>query len=352
MEPTDPSFHLPGTYRAIQRGGLRFEHVLNDGVEAREDSRLLWSDSFQDAPPAPDFSATRRISTTLTRTLWGDQAGETIVGLCADGVGVRVTAWEGRTGVRRWSRLIPPSPPALFTDPSPPPGNCAEEMYGFLAAETELPVLCVQRTSRCSIALNADEDSEAALKLPEFAASLELAGLDAATGATRWESGHPDIHVGVLERDSFDGLYSTPRSVGIIDWGTGSARVLLETPRAMAAWPRRRGGDVACAYHCRGQLHTALVDLATGRRHISHAIRVVARHSIDLYLTGDLGIVNLDAQTYVPLSRDLKPTAIVKARGWFRGLSVHESGAMELWTSMGSTLIDPKSGSILKSSRF
>ncbi len=202
------------------------------------------------------------------------------------------------------------------------------------------------------MAFTSDEPDNAALRLPKFRCRLEITRLDPASGESLWEVHHEDVHVGLLEREAFDGLFSAPRRFGVISWHDGAVRELLQTPQAKLAWPRQRGGDAVLAYHCRGHLHITAVDLETGRQRVDRSIPVRASRSVDLYLTGALGIVNIDAHTYVPLDSDLRPTAVVKAGGWFRGLNIHEDGALQLWTTLGTTLIHPESGAVLGSTRF
>jgi hypothetical protein len=251
-----------------------------------------------------------------------------------------------------WVKEYPLPAPAPFTDPNPPADHTAEELHGFLSVDPAALVLCIQRTTRRSIVITAASDVDAAfLAMPKFSARLDLTCLDPRCGGTLWEQQHENVCVGIVERKEFDGLYESGRSFGKIDCRTGESREILKTPRAKLAWPRRRGTEAVCAYHSAGRLHVARVSLDAGDTRSSH-IDVRASREIQTYLAGGVGIVNIDAQTYVPLDSELRPTGVIKAGGWFRGLHVRNANAMELWTTLGTTLIRPDTAEVLGTSRF
>jgi hypothetical protein len=335
----------------LRRGSLEFVST-SCGVEVREHGSILWSDDLSDDPPRSVRSAPRRISTTLTRSLWANATGGCVVSLCEEGTGVRLAAWHGRAGKRLWTRHVPLPPPAPFTDRDPPPGNSAEDLYAFLPAGVGSLALCIQRTSRSSFqSVGESSGSELVVDLPRFEAQLDLIGLDPGSGESVWEAQHPGVHVDIVEREHFQGLYAAGRMFGEVDWTTGAGRRLLTTPRAKLAWPRAVGDLAICAFHTRGVLHVVAVNRATTAVRSSHQLKVRANRELGLYLTGEVGMVNVDSQTYIPLNNDMRPLSVIKAPGWYRALHLQDN-VLELWTSHQTLRICPNSGEVLHRSRF
>lgn len=345
---------------ALACGPFIVSITSDDGIQVSDDRGLLWSDKFK-SDPLSDYTypVVRRIRTFPWQSMfWANQEADVAVGIFEDGDELRVAAWRLHYGQRLWMRRLPVPPPAWFTEKNPPKGNAAEELHAFLATDPHALAVCIQRTSRCQASWGGDdddneEDFEKAMTIPEFAARLEIVRLDPQTGQTIWENAYDHAHVGICDRERFDGLFALNGRFNTIDWTNGSVREILACPGAFTGRPIRREDDVVCAYYQRGRFFVAAVPFSGGPPRTANSIEFkMARRNIDVYLTDHGGVINISSQTYIVLSHDFKPTGIIKLRGWYRGIVSSCQGTIDLLTTIERTRIQPSTATIIESERF
>lgn len=217
----------------------------------------------------------RRISTPLWPAgfdLWYSEADDVIAELLPteDG-GALVSARDAATGQPLWEHFIPIPEAAIWAEPSPAwPGAQTEEIDAFIASDPTRLVVCLSRESRrsgfYSPTLRVDT-------LPPYACQLDATRLGVSTGTPIWQRTYSGVSVGIVERDSFTGVWSStharePRhpavwpgaeQVGVLDFETGTNEILHECGDDLD-WPVQDGSLVAVPWHSRGEVGVFWVD--------------------------------------------------------------------------------------------
>jgi hypothetical protein len=202
------------------------------------------------------WSLPRRISITGSR-LWHSEADEVIAELSPteDG-GALVSARHAATGQSLWEYLIPIPAAASWAEPSPAwPGAPTEEIEAFFACDPTRLVVCISRQSRRSRIYTSATTVDT---LPPYACQLDAIRLDA-SGVPIWQKDYPDVVVGILERRSFAGIWSSGQRVGVLDFETGANRVLQELPYKIG-WPVHDNLSVAVPWHSSSEVGIAWLD--------------------------------------------------------------------------------------------
>jgi hypothetical protein len=136
--------------------------------------------------------------------------------------------------------------------------------------------------------------------------------LDACTGAPVWRETFSDVVVGILERRSFAGVWSSGQRVGALDFETGTNRVLHEYKRALG-WPVQDAAEVAVPWHSDGEVGISWLDERGNptREARWHQQRV---NATSLHCT-DAGLaLQINDQTLSWLGREKVPSWSVRAK--------------------------------------
>jgi hypothetical protein len=230
--------------RFISRISLEFGRV----VWLWERHRVPTTESTWNLPRRIDISGSR---------LWHSDADDVVAELLPteDG-GALVSARRAETGQQLWEYFIPIPAAANWAEPSPAwPGAPTEEIEAFFAGDPTRLIVCMSRQSRRSCfyspAITVDT-------LPPRACQLDAIRLDA-SGMPVWQANYPDVAVGILKRRSFAGIWSSGQQVGVLDFETGTNRILREYPHTIG-WPVHEALGVAVPWHSGGQVGIAWLD--------------------------------------------------------------------------------------------
>jgi hypothetical protein len=171
--------------------------------------------------------------------------------------GITVSARDALTGVQRWEHFVPVPEPAEWAELTPAwPGAQTEEIYGFIADDPQRLVVCLTRHSRRSMI---STPSMAVDTLPPFGCQTDAVRFDPSSGKVIWRATFKDVHVGIIERRSFTGIWARSPWLGIIDFETGTNRILHELPHALG-WPVCDGADLAVSWHSKDRVGVEWVD--------------------------------------------------------------------------------------------
>jgi hypothetical protein len=167
-----------------------------------------------------------------------------------------VSARCAETGRRLWEYSIPIPAAANWAEQSPAwPGAPTEEIEAFFASDPTRLTVCMSRQARrsriYSPAITVDT-------LPPYACQLDAIRLDA-SGVPVWQKSFPDVVVGIIERRSFAGIWSSGHRVGLLNFETGINRVLHEYPHALG-WPVQDASLVAVPWHSNGEVGISWLD--------------------------------------------------------------------------------------------
>jgi len=189
---------------------------------------------------------------------WCSEAGEFVAELLPieDG-GVLVSTRHAGTGRQLWEHFIPIPEAADWAEPSPAwPGAQTEEIGAFIADDPNRLIVCLARQSRRSRVYSPDIT---VATLPPFACQTDAIRFDLSTGKPIWRAEFGDISVGILERQSFTGIWSRSSRVGVLDFETGTNTILLEYPYSLG-WPVRDRSAVAVPWHSTGEVGVVWID--------------------------------------------------------------------------------------------
>ena len=212
-----------------------------------ESGKVAWAFERLSVPMS---EATRNSSRRIQISgsdLWNSEADDVVAELSPteDG-GALVSARRLATGRHLWEYFLPIPEAADWAEPSPAwPGAQTEGIDAFFASDPTRLVVCLSRQSRtsCMYSRAITVDS-----LPAHASQLDAICLDTSSGVPVWRESFPDVAVGIIERRAFSGIWSNGQRVGVIDFHTGTNRVLHEYAQgARLAGPRRftRGRPLA-----------------------------------------------------------------------------------------------------------
>jgi hypothetical protein len=171
--------------------------------------------------------------------------------------GMRVSARDAVTGVPLWEQFVPVPNSAEWAEPTPAwPGAQTEEIYGFIANDPQRLVVCMTRHTRRSMHYSPTVTVDT---LPPFGCQTDAIRFDPSSGMIIWRATFKDVHVGILERRSFAGMWARSPRLGIIDFETGTNTILQELPHSLG-WPVPDGLEVAVSWHSQDQVGVEWLD--------------------------------------------------------------------------------------------
>ncbi len=89
---------------------------------------------------------------------------------------------------------------------------------------------------------------------------IDAVRFEPSTGKLIWRAEFPDVHVGIIERKSFSGIWTRSPRLGIIDFETGTTTVLLELPHSLG-WPVHDGTEIAVPWHSKNEVGVEWIDV-------------------------------------------------------------------------------------------
>jgi hypothetical protein len=133
-----------------------------------------------------------------------------------------------------------------------------------------------------------------------------------------WRAVFKDVHVGIIERRSFAGIWARSPRLGIIDFETGTNTILHELPHALG-WPVPDGSQVAVSWHSKDRVGVEWFD-RRGRHVRAEAWRKQGVSQTCLHLT-DAGLaVQTNDQALSWLGNESRPLWTVRAKPYIYGV--------------------------------
>lgn len=241
--------------------------------------------------------------------LWfGDQVVAEI--MRTESGGMNVVARDALTGNRLWEQFVAIPEPAAWAESTPAwPGAQTEEIYGFVAKDSErLVVLMARHTRRTRIfSSGATVDT-----LPPFRCQTDAIRFDAVTGRTLWSATFDDVNVGILQRKSFSGIWSAGSQIGIVDFDSGTNAVLQQYPHVLG-WPVHDGAEIAVPWRSGKEVGVAWID-PQGRELRKATWPQAAAKQAWLHRTGAGLALQTSDQGLIWLGRECRPLWSVKAK--------------------------------------
>ncbi|HEX7378363.1 MAG TPA: hypothetical protein VF278_14690 [Pirellulales bacterium] len=182
-----------------------------------------------------------------------------------------VSARDAATGRSLWEHFIPIPAPAIWAEGSPAwPGAQTEEIDAFFGSDPTCLVVCLSRQSRRSMYYS---PTITVNTLPQYACQLDAIRLDVLAGTAIWRATFPGVSVGIVERQSFVGVWSSTcrwephhpavlpgaEQIGVLDFETGINQILHECGKDLG-WPIHDGAFVAVPWHSRGDVGVMWLD--------------------------------------------------------------------------------------------
>lgn len=189
------------------------------------------------------------VSEFCNKVLWVDAAESVVVDLrpSQDG-GCTLTAHCFLSGRPLWVRNFSVPESAEWAESTPAwPGAPTEEIDAFLADSQNCLVLCMSRQTRRS-RLSSPSRNIHCTYLPPYRCQLDAARIDPQTGTTIWANEYRDVHVGIIERRCFRGIWACASRAGRLDFETGANQILYEYD-ATLGWPVRHDSRIAISWH-------------------------------------------------------------------------------------------------------
>jgi len=215
--------------------------------------------------------------------LWIDQAETVVVDLTGtQSRDLAVCARDVTSGKTLWQDVIPIPDAAEWAEKKPAwPGGQTEEIYAFIAKDSQRLVVCLYRHTRRSWRFSPEGGRSP--EPPPLACQTDAVRFDPATGKRIWHKVFPDVRVEILERNSFTGIWSHRMRVGVIDWETGANAILHELPNALG-WPVQDGSHIAVPWHTKGEVGIVWID-EQGRQTRNGCWREPRAHSTKIHAT-------------------------------------------------------------------
>lgn len=177
------------------------------------------------------------------------------------------------------------------------------------------------------------------------ACQLDATRLDAFTGAPLWRESFPDVVVGILERRSFTSIWSGRQRVGVLDFETGTNRVLHQYEHALG-WPVHDGSQVAVPWYSDGEVGISWLDeCGNPARQASWQQQRV--HATRLHRTEGGLALRINDQTLCWLGKDVVPFWSIRAKPYIYRVHCCPSADVFVGTDgRGGRLLafDPASG--------
>lgn len=250
--------------------------------------------------------------------LWVDETGEVVAEIIrTDGGGVCVSARDGTSGAQLWEHFVSVPDAAEWAEAAPAwPGAQTEEITAFFGTDSTRLIVCLTRHTRRTRRYSRTVE---VTTIPEFACQTDVVRLDPRTGKPLWSAEFRDVPVGIIERRSFTGLWSSGPRVGVIDFEAGTNTVLHELPSALG-WPVWNGGEVAVSWHYRGRVGIDWID-DQGCRSRHGSWQVPRVRSTHLHSTGAGLALQTNDQSLWWLGEETEPGWSVRAKPYI--YSVH-----------------------------
>jgi hypothetical protein len=190
--------------------------------------------------------------------LWGSEKYELVAELTeTEGGGALVSARNALTGRQLWEHFIPVPEPADWAEAAPAwPGAQTEEIDAFFASDANCLVVCISRESRRRRMYSRDVIVDT---VPPHTCQTDAIRLDPSTGEALWRATFLGVAVGIVQRRTFSGIWSSKQLVGRVDFEAGTNRVLHEYDHPFG-WPVNDGACVAASWHSKGEVGIVWLD--------------------------------------------------------------------------------------------
>ncbi|HEV2972388.1 MAG TPA: hypothetical protein VGY55_20615 [Pirellulales bacterium] len=172
--------------------------------------------------------------------------------------GARILARDALTGIQLWEHFIAIPDAVDWAEVTPAwSGAQIEEIYGFIADDAErLVVLLTRHTRRTRIYSPAVTVNT----MPPFRCQTEAVRFEPSTGELMWRATFQDVHVGIIARNSFSGIWARSPRLGVIDFETGTNTILHELPHSLG-WPVYDGTEIAVPWYSKNEVGVEWIDV-------------------------------------------------------------------------------------------
>jgi len=277
-------------------------------------SQVRWAESTWKRP--------RRIEPSDSNLWIG--ATENVVAeiLPTEGGEIVISARDARNGSHLWEQLIPIPETCHWAEPTPAwPGAQTEEIHAFFGNDPHRLIVCLMRQSRRSGLINPSAGIEVR-SVPTYACQTDASRFNPLGGSRLWNASFPSVRVDALNEPAFTGLWTHGTRLGIIDFESGTNRILHESPHCLG-WPVRDDHAIAVPWHSKRELGIDWVDLGGKRLRQSKWERSGA-YSTQLHATeGGLAMQTNHAQMLWWLGREETPRWQIRAKPYI--YNVHSS---------------------------
>jgi hypothetical protein len=264
--------------------------------------------------PAPFAESTSRLPRYINlfgapALLWSN-AHVVVEILSTECGGMRVSARDAMTGAQLWEHFVPIPGAADWAEAAPAwPGAQTEEIYGFVADDPNCLVVCMTRHTRRAALFSPDVTVDT---IPPFACQTDAIRFEPSSGNVIWRATFEGVHVGILERRSFTGIWARSPRLGMIDFKTGTNTILHEFPHSLA-WPVRDGGELAVSWHSRDRVGIEWID--EGGRRVRGGAWPQRRVSRTYLHPTDAGLgLQINDQGFSWLGNDSRPLWIARTK--------------------------------------
>lgn len=171
---------------------------------------------------------------------------------------MNIVARDALTGTQLWERFVPIPEAAEWAEVTPAwAGAQTEEIYGFIADDPLRLVVLLARHTRRSMH---SSPSVRVDYLPPFRCQTDAARFEPATGERIWQAAFQDVHVGIIERQSFTGIWTGSQRLGVIDFETGTNTILHELPHSLG-WPVYDHAEIAVPWCSKNEVGVKWIDV-------------------------------------------------------------------------------------------
>lgn len=177
----------------------------------------------------------------------------------------------------------------------------------FFAADMTRLVVCLFRESRRIVT------AEDGFKPPPYTCQTDAMRLDPLTGRICWSGSFPGMRIGIMQRESFTGIWSRGTELGRLDLETGS-NIIMHQASAVLGDPIPCGTGLAVSWHSQKEIGVEWFD-ESGRLTRSSRISHPKVHSTRLHNTGaGLALQANDAASLWWYGDEDRPLWSVRAR--------------------------------------
>jgi hypothetical protein len=269
-----------------------------------ERSLAKWTESIWSLP--------RRILPSGSE-LWSSEGNEIVAEILPTEDGsILISTRDAQTGRLLWEHFIAVPEAAEWAEPSPAwPGAQTEEICAFIANDTKRLVVCLFRQSRRS-GLSCPARGIEILTLPPYSCQTDAIRFDLLSGRPIWSGSFPDLRVGIIERDSFVGIWSNQAKLGTLDFESGTILDLYESPHQLG-WPVCHSSLLSVPWHSKKDVGVDWIDVS-GRLIHQVTWRLPGVRSASLHVT-DAGLaLQTNDQRLWWLGQDHRPLWDIRAK--------------------------------------